>query len=204
MLIGLLACWLISLSLRLYQSAQAPVEALLVLGGSIRREIHAAEIMGQFPEAQVLVSSGSRDPCIRLLFEQFRVPLERVWLENCARSTFGNFYFSLPVLQHWQVHKVRLITSSTHLPRAQWLGQIILGAHGIWVEPEIVAETGIPGNHEQSLKTVLDVTRGLAWAIASQVYTPQCGAVLSLSTVDLTLWRQRGFKCEHQAGIEGS
>ena len=203
-LVALLFCGLISLALRLQQSAQAPVDTLLVLGGSIRREIHAAEVWHQFPQAQVLVSSGSQPPCIRLLFTQMQAPLDQVWLENCAESTFGNFYFSLPVLQRWQTQRVRLITSSTHLPRSLWMARIILGAHGIWVEPEIAAETGVPGNSEQPLKTALDITRSVFWAIASQVYTPQCADVLSLATVDLQAWRQRGFKCEHQAGIEGS
>lgn len=204
MLLTLLLWGLISLGGKLHHAAQGSVDAFLVLGGSVRREMHVADLLPQFPAAQVLISSGSQDPCIRLLFEQAQTPLNQVWLENCARSTFGNFYFSLPILKRWHVQKVRLVTSSTHLPRAKWMAQILLGAHGIWVEPDIVDETGVPGNQEQPLKTALDLSRTLIWAIASQVYTPSCSAVLPLTAVDLEAWRQRGFKCEHQADIEGS
>lgn len=75
--------------------------------------------------------------------------------------------FSTPILQDWHVRKVKLITSKTHLPRSKWLAQILLGTHGIWVEPEIVRETGIPGHHESWLKTPLDVTQGAIWALIS-------------------------------------
>jgi hypothetical protein len=51
---------------------------------------------------------------------------------------------------------------------------------------------------------VLDLTRMGLWAVVSQGYRPSCGEVIPLSQVDLATWRQRGFKCEHQAGIEGS
>lgn len=127
--------------------------------------------------------------------------MQNIWLEKCADSTFGNFYYSLPILQQWQVHKIKLLTSQTHLPRAKWLAQILLGAQGIWVETEIVPEQGIPGNRESTLKTGLDVARSLGWAIVSQFYTPRCAAVLPLSQVDMASWRQRGFDCEHQGQI---
>ncbi|MEL6249583.1 MAG: YdcF family protein [Cyanobacteria bacterium J06648_16] len=195
------------LGIGLSLAARSPADAYLVLGGSIRREMYMAEqVGGQSAEAVplVLISSGSQDPCIRLLFEQAAVPLDAVWLEKCARSTFGNYMFSLPVLKQWRTQHVRLVTSGSHTRRAVWMARIILGAHRIWVTPDIVEEVGIPGNEESGLKTTLDIARSLLWAVASQVYSPDCDAVVPLTTVDLTQWRQQGFKCEHQAGIEGS
>ena len=194
--------WAIATAVSLYLAAQSSVDGFLVLGGSIRREIYMAEQASQFPRAKILISAGSADPCIRIVFEQAAAPLDQTWLENCADSTFGNFYYSLPVLQRWHVRKIRLVTSPTHLPRAQWMAQIILGAHGIWVEPDIVEETGIPGNQESRLKTTLDVTRALGWAILSQIYHPNCDRLLPLSSVNLEDWRRQGFRCEHQAGID--
>jgi len=121
-------------AIALLQAAHAPVDADLVLGGSRDREIYVAQLVKQQPDIEILISQGSPDPCIVLIFERYGAPISRVWLEKCARSTFDNFYFSLAILQQWGVRKVQVITSPTHLPRAKWLGQIILGARGMWVD----------------------------------------------------------------------
>ena len=68
----------------------------------------------------------------------------------------------------------------------------------------MVEEIGVPGNQESALKTTLDIGRSLGWALVSQFYHPVCSRVVSLTDVDMEQWRQQGFKCEHQAGIEGS
>lgn len=203
-LLGLVGLMMVSAIATLFQlraAAARPVDAYLVLGGSIRREIYMAE---QAPNVPVLVSSGSADPCIRILFEQNGAPLSQVWLEKCARSTLGNYTFGLPILQRWQARHVRLVTSATHLPRALWMAQILLGAHGIWVEPDLVTEQGVPGNRESPLKTGLDLARSLGWAVVSQVYQPDCDQVIRLSDVSLADWQAKGFTCEHQGGIESS
>ena len=117
------------------------------------------------------------------------------------RSFFDNYYYALPILRQWNVHKVKVITSPTHLPRAKWLGQIILGGNGIWVEMEIVPETGIPGNNEQIFKTMIDVSRGLIWAILSHIFEPKCDNLTKLTDVNLEYWYNKGFKCEYQGHI---
>jgi uncharacterized SAM-binding protein YcdF (DUF218 family) len=174
---------------------------LFVLGGSIRREIYVAQLAKQYPQTPILISHGSPDPCILLIFQAELAELQNVWLEKCANSTFENFYYGIPILRRWGVHKVMLITSPSHLPRAKWMAQILLGAHGIWVEPEIVQELGIPGNRESWAKTGLDVTRSLFWAILSQIIQPQCSNVTRLTQVDMQAWENRGFHCEHQGGL---
>ncbi len=201
--LGVLLCgWLLMITLKLHGAASAPVDALFVLGGSIQREIYVANLAKQYPETPVLISQGSPDPCILLIFQREKAPIRQVFLERCADSTFDNFYFNIPILHQWGVRKVKLITSPTHLPRARWMAQILLGAHGIWVDTELVKEQGIPGNRESVLKTGLDVTRSLGWAVLSQVFQPRCSQVIPLSAVDLKAWRNSGFKCEHQAGLK--
>jgi uncharacterized SAM-binding protein YcdF (DUF218 family) len=184
------------------QEPPGAVDAVLVLGGSIKREIYAAQWVRQHPDTPVLISAGSDDPCILLIFQRERSPIDKVWLEHCAQSTFENFYYTLPILQQWQARKVQLITSPTHLPRARWLAQIILGVHGIWVETHAVEETGVPGNREFGLKTALDVVRGIFWAGMSQFWTPKCMDVIPLLDVNLAQWQQHGFKCEYQGKID--
>ncbi|HEY9796841.1 MAG TPA: YdcF family protein [Leptolyngbyaceae cyanobacterium] len=189
-------------TLKLQAAASAPVDAYFVLGGSIRREIYVAKLAKQHPETRILISHGSLDPCILLIFQREKAPIRHVWLEKCAGSTFDNFYFNIPILRQWGVRKVKLITSHTHLPRAKWIGQILLGAQGIWVEPEIVKEQGIPGNRESLLKTGLDVSRSLVWAVLSQVIQPKCSQLTPLATVNLEKWRNSGVKCERQGGLK--
>lgn len=197
----ILFCWLLAIAFSLQGAATSPVDTVFVLGGSIRREIYAAQLAKQHSEVRVLISQGSQDPCILLIFQREQAPIRQVWLERCANSTFDNFYFNIPTLNRWGVRKVKLITSPTHLPRAKWMAQILLGAHGIWVEVEIVPEQGIPGNRESVLKTGLDVSRSLVWAVLSQFIQPQCSQLIPLTAVNLDKWRQSGFKCEHQGKI---
>lgn len=197
----ILGLWLLTVGARLLLAARHPVDGYFVLGGSIRREIVVADLVRQRPEIPVLISQGSEAPCIRAIFQRASAPADRVWLETCAQSTFGNFFYGLPILRRWRVHKVKLLTSATHLPRAGWMAQILLGAHGIWVEVEVVPETGIPGNRESWLKTVLDVTRSLGWAVISQGWQPQCGAVMPLATVDGRVGRSPAVRCEHQGQL---
>jgi uncharacterized SAM-binding protein YcdF (DUF218 family) len=200
---GVLLCsWLLINTLKLQAAASRPVDAFFVLGGSIRREIYVAELAKQHPETRVLISQGSNEPCIWLIFQRQKAPIRQVWLEKCADSTFDNFYFNIPILRRWGVRKVKLITSPTHLPRAKWMAQILLGAQGIWVEPDIVEEQGIPGNRESLIKSGVDITRSLVWALLSQVIQPKCTELTPLTAVEIEAWRKSGFNCEHQAGLE--
>lgn len=187
---------------RLHTAATQPVQAFFVLGGSIRREIYVAQQATQFPNIPILISQGSKAPCVWQIFQREKAPIQQVWLENCAHSTFDNFYYAIPLLRQWQVHHVRMFTSASHLPRAQWLGQILFGAQGIWMDLEVVPETGRPANRESWLKTSLDVVRSLAWALISQVYTPSCSQVSSLQSIDLEAWEAKGFSCEHQGKLK--
>lgn len=221
-LLVMFSLWMTVTITQLYRHAQQPVDAILVLGGSIRREMYVAEYVAEqiaqpgredgqtrnqttassgLHQVPILVSKGSKPPCIRILFERVAASLENVWLEDCAQSTFDNYRYSVPILSSWTTQHVKVVTSSTHLPRAQWLAQIILGSHGIWVDMDLVEETGVPGNVERPIKTGVDVMRSLLWAMVSQVYHPICNDVIPLASVNLARWEERGFKCEHQAQI---
>ncbi|MEM1170234.1 MAG: YdcF family protein [Cyanobacteria bacterium P01_H01_bin.35] len=198
---GLLV-WFVGNTILLNSASKAPVDAYLVLGGSIKREIYIAQVAKQHPQIPILISTGSKDPCIVGLFQRVNAPVEKVWLEHCAKSTFGNFFFAMPILEKWGARHIKLVTSPSHLPRAKWLAQIILGSHGIWVETDLVKEIGRPGNKESRLKTGLDVIRGLVWAVESQVIEPKCTDVVKLSQVNMTQWCKDGFRCEHQAKLK--
>ena len=198
----LVAIWLFLTTITVFFASSKPVDAFLVLGGSIKREIYVAQLAKKYPQIPILISSGSKDPCIWLIFQRETVPIDNVWLEKCADSTFDNFYYSIPILEQWGVHNVKLITSTTHLPRAKLMAQILLGSHRMWVSPDIIQEKGIPGNREYWWKTGLDITRSIFWAGISQVIKPQCSKVTQLNQVNLQEWQSRGFKCERQGNLE--
>lgn len=198
----LLGSWLLINTLRLQAVASEPVDVFFVLGGGIDREIYVAQLAKQHPKIRVLISQGSEDPCILLIFQREQAPIRQVWLEKCADSTFDNFYFNIPILKQWGVRKIKLITSTSHLPRAQWMAQILLGAHGIWVETDIAPEEGTPGNRESFLKAGLDISRCLVWAVISQVVQPRCLKLVPLYAVDLEAWRNSGFRCERQEELK--
>lgn len=200
-LLGVILLGLLGRGAQLARAAIAPSNTYFVLGGSIQREIYVAEQLHQHPERQVLISSGSAEPCIRLIFERANAPLDQTWLENCARSTFGNLFYSLPWLKQQQVQNLRLVTSGNHRQRAEPMARLLLAAHGIWMVAEPVAEAGVPGNQESGLKTALDLGRTLLWAIASQVYSPQCDAIIPLEQVDLDAWQRQDYHCEHQGNL---
>lgn len=200
----ILALWLSFNVINIALASKQPVGAFFVLGGSIRREIYVAQLAKKYPQTPVLISSGSKEPCIWLIFQRETAALENVWLEKCARSTFDNFYFSIPVLRNWKVRKLKLITSPTHLPRAAWMAQILFGAHGIWVDVDAVQEKGVPGNKENFFKTGLDISRSLLWALGSQVIQPPCSDITKLADVNMQHWQQQGFKCEYQGQVKMS
>lgn len=190
-----------NVTVKLPINSTKPVDGILVLGGSVTREIYAAQLRHQLPEIPIIISQGSEDPCILLIFQRYQAPLQRVWLENCANSTFENFFFSVPLLRRLRVHKVKLITSDSHLPRAKWMAQIHLGVQGIALQVVTVPEIGIPGNQESPLKTLLDVTRSLIWSAFTPLLQPPCFQVKALDQINMAAWYQQGFKCERQARI---
>jgi uncharacterized SAM-binding protein YcdF (DUF218 family) len=197
-----LLSWVVFNTVTIISASSRQVDAFFVLGGSIRREIYVAELAQQYPQTPILISRGSPDPCILLVFQRLAPQrLQNVWLEKCADSTFGNFYYSIPILRRWGVHKVKLISSQTHFPRAKWMAQILFGVHGIWVETDIVPEQGVPGNQESWSKTGLDVTRSLLWAGLSRIIQPKCFYVMKLADVSIDFWRSRGFQCERQQDV---
>ena len=204
----LIGCLILTLNLlfnliwKLPHNSSKPVDAFFVLGGSINREIYVAQLAKKHPEIPILISHGSDDPCILLVFQREQAPLNHVWLEKCAESTFGNFFFSLPLLTKWNTHKVKLITSATHLPRAKWLANILLGSHGISIELDIAPEKGVPGNYESPAKTLVDLIRSVFWALGSQIIQPPCSQVDKLSATDMQMWDEKGFTCERQAELD--
>jgi len=179
------------------------IEGYLVLGGSIMREIHVAQIKKMSPEIPVIISSGSAKPCVYSIFQEQQAIMDNVWLETCANSTFTNFIYSIPLLKKWGIKKVGVITSETHLPRAEFLAKILLKSQGISIELVTIPEQkGISANHESQIKTALDITRAIGWSVISQFISVPCPKVAYLGTIDLEQWRTKEFRCERRGNVK--
>jgi uncharacterized SAM-binding protein YcdF (DUF218 family) len=135
------------------------------------------------------------DPRQRPTKSQDSIGLDRIWIEDCAESTFDNFRFSGPFLRTQGIRKIELVTSGNHSFRAILLGRIMLGAQGIWVNPQVLQEVGRPGNQETWTKTLLDTGRGLLWGILTQVHRPTpCTNIIPLAAAPR--WIGSPPKCE--------
>ncbi len=201
-LVWMILSLLFNSTIKLSLNASRPIDAYFVLGGSITREIYMAKLAKYKPEIPIIISTGSDEPCIFLIFQRERASMENVWLEQCANSTFENFFFTIPILKNWEVHKVKVITSGTHLKRAKLIAKILLSSQGIALDLEPVKESkGIPANQENILKTSLDVSRSLLWAFFGQLIQPHCNNLINLPDIDLDWWDREGFSCERQGGL---
>lgn len=189
--------------LKAQNNLSQPVSAYLVLGGSILREVYVAQLVKLNPNIPVIISQGSAEPCVFLIFERENSAMDNVWLEKCADSTFTNFVYSIPILKQWGVKKVKIITTDTHLPRAGLLAKILLNAQGIALDLNTIKEErGISANVESPLKTKLDVTRSLGWALISQLISLPCNNIIKLTEVNMEYWYQKGFGCENRANLK--
>jgi uncharacterized SAM-binding protein YcdF (DUF218 family) len=137
-----------------------PADAILVLGGSLERETFAAQFAREHATLPLWVSSGSNPEYAEWLYGEAGIPADRYHLDYRASDTVTNFTTLVEDLKGNGVDKVYLVTSSYHMRRARLIGDIVLGAHGIAVEP-IVVESNLP---EESLsKALRDGARALVW-----------------------------------------
>ncbi len=181
--LSVIVLWLLVATTGVCFNQSRPLDALLVLGGSPLREAFAAALAKKTPTLLIVVSGGSPPVCIRKTFLECGAPFDKVLVECNADSTFGNFYYSIPLLVAAQVHKVGVVTSEGNEERGLTMARLALWSHGISVQNEVLPfEIGSEGHLESPEKTGLDILRSLLWAPCSLVYYPRTKAV-SLSTL---------------------
>ena len=185
---------------RLLMARGKPVDAMLVLGGTPNRERYAAELAKQHPDWKILISGGSEDPCIWLMFDKARAPKDNVWMERCSKNTLENLMYSTPILRSWHVHHVLLISDLPQAQRSFPMTRVCLGAHGMWCNRILV-----PGSGGEPLRRPpwMDIALSVLWAMAGQIFFPTCSHFTHLPAVDMHYWYQRGFYCPEQAQLKG-
>ncbi|MGB0563141.1 MAG: YdcF family protein [Spirulinaceae cyanobacterium] len=134
-----------SLEWRYLPQGELPTaDAIVVLGGGILpqedprpdievteggdRTLYAARLYHQNKAPLILATGGridwhgtqrpeSRD--IALLLRRLGVPSNAIFQEPDSLNTYENAVMSKPILERRQVEKILLVTSATHMPRAQ-------------------------------------------------------------------------------------
>ncbi len=176
-----------------------PVDALLVPGGTPYRERYAAKQSVQHPQLRVLISSGSADPCIWLIYDKAGAPKNSVWMEHCARNTFENFVYAIPILKAWHAHRVQIVSEQPQIERVRPMAQIMLGANGILAEPLAINNSSSEPLHHP---VWMDVLASCAWVLPSQIIEPRCENVTQLANTNMIQWYKRGFYCAPQADVD--
>lgn len=144
-----------------------PAQVILVLGGDVDREQHAAALARQ-RGLPVVVSGGSNPEYAQWLFEQHQgLPSQQVQLDYRATDTLSNFTSLVDDLRQARVRHALLVTSSDHMDRALLVGRIVAGSRGIHLTPEPVdcAEQCLP---ERRRKVWGDGLRAALWVVSGR------------------------------------
>lgn len=163
LLVGLVG--LVALGL-LRGSGEPRPQLILVLGGDIEREEHAARL-AMDRRLPVLVSGGSNPEYARWLFARAGVPEEQLRLDYRARDTLGNFTSVVDDLRRSRIRHALLVTSSDHMPRALLVGRVVAGSRGIRLTPVAVACEPLC-QRERVRKVWSDGLRAVVWVALGQ------------------------------------
>lgn len=140
-------------------------QAVLVLGGSLDREVFAAEFAKEHPNLPIWVSSGSNPEYSEWVFSEAGVAADRLHLDYRAVDTVTNFTTLVNEFKSRGINSIYLITSDYHMRRASVIGEIVLGSQGIDFKPVAVAS----GRSPESLnKAIRDGARAVLWVTTGQ------------------------------------
>jgi uncharacterized SAM-binding protein YcdF (DUF218 family) len=144
-----------------------PPQLILVLGGDLDRERHAAALAEELG-LPVVVSGGSNPEYAYWLFEQRQgLPPGQVQLDYRAQDTLTNFTSLVDDLRRARVRHALLVTSSDHMERALLVGRIVAGSRGIHLTPEPV-DCGDLCQPELRRKIWGDGLRGALWVLTGR------------------------------------
>jgi hypothetical protein len=144
-----------------------PPQMILVLGGDVERERHAAEIARE-RSLPVVVSGGSNPEYAQWLFQERQgLPSQQVQLDYRATDTLSNFTSLVDDLRRARIRHALLVTSSDHMDRALLVGRIVAGSRGIHLTPEPVdcGEQCVP---ERRRKVWGDGLRAALWVVSGR------------------------------------
>lgn len=156
---------------------------ILVLGGDVDRERHAADLAAELG-LPVVVSGGSNPEYAHWLFEQRQgLAPDQVQLDYRARDTLSNFTSLVDDLRRARIRHALLVTSEDHMDRALLVGRIVAGSRGIHLTPEPVG-CGDRCHPEDQRKVWSDGVRAAFWVLSGRDLKRWAAERLSLETLE--------------------
>ncbi len=144
-----------------------PPQLILVLGGDVDRERHAADL-ARDRGLPVVVSGGSNPEYAHWLFEQRQgLPASQVQLDYRATDTLSNFTSLADDLRRARIRHALLVTSSDHMDRALLVGRIVAGSRGIQLTP-VAVPCGDRCEPESRSKVWGDGLRAALWVVSGR------------------------------------
>jgi uncharacterized SAM-binding protein YcdF (DUF218 family) len=137
-------------------------QAIFVLGGAPSRERFAAKFALRHPNLPVFVSSGSPEEYAEYVFDQAGVSRDRIHLDYRAVDTVTNFTVMVKEFENRNIKNIYLLTSDSHMPRAEVIAKIVFGSRGIQIHP-IVIPSEFPS--EPPVKSLRDGLRAVIWLV---------------------------------------
>jgi uncharacterized SAM-binding protein YcdF (DUF218 family) len=143
-------------------------KAILILGGSPTRELYGASYALKNPTMPIWVSSGSPKEYTDAVFAKAGIKSDRYVLDYRATDTVTNFTTLVDQFKARQITDVYVITDAYHMPRAQVIGNVVLGSRGIKMHPVAIpaslnyADTNYKVK-EVPKKSVRDGARSVLW-----------------------------------------
>lgn len=175
-----------------------PPEAVLVLGGDLKREKFAGEFAREHPGLPIWVSGGSNPEYAESLFAKARIERNRVHLDYDAVDTLTNFTTTVDKLAAQDIESIYLITSDYHMRRARIIGAIVLTSRGMSFKPVPVPSESPP---EPLEKALVDGARAVLWLATGSTGTTLGQALKSQLTLSEVTFNPKGrwLELEHRA-----
>jgi uncharacterized SAM-binding protein YcdF (DUF218 family) len=155
----------IQIAIAQYQSPKP--QAIFVLGGGREREKAAAKLAKTYPKLPVWISSGGPPSWTKSYFKQTGISLSRLHLNFCAVDTVTNFTCLVDEFNQRDIQHVYLLTSNFHLSRAQVIGFLVFGSHGIAITPLGISSSSHP---ETWFSTLRDSIRSIVWIFTGRTF----------------------------------
>jgi uncharacterized SAM-binding protein YcdF (DUF218 family) len=157
-------------------AAQPPERPNFVLGESSTRILHAAALYRAGKAKWIVVAAGNRPGHMRQQIEadaiaeflmQLGVPDSAIKRERASRTTRENAANVKPLLEALGAHRVLLVTSAMHMPRALKTFETVWGPTDIQLVPAVTDVRVVPRTGAglrmwlPSLEALLSVTKSL-------------------------------------------
>lgn len=150
----------LKLAIARYQSPSP--QAILVLGGTPKREKFTAKFAQNYPSLKIWVSSRQSQKKIYATFQAADITDTRVKVDARAVDTVTNFTSLVADFRKENIQHVYLVTSENHMPRAKAIAFFVLGSQGITFTSVAVPSSRPP---ESRLRILRDIGRSFLWII---------------------------------------